>query len=47
MVLCCVFLVSGLVTLHFVFVHYIFGSVKVAEWPSFWERAAHSVDREF
>ena len=31
------------VMFHFMFVHYTFSSVGVAEWPPFWEIAARSV----
>ena len=47
MVLCCLFLVPGSVTLHLVFVHNSFSLVGAAEWPPFWERAAHLFDRAF
>ena len=32
---------------HFMFVHYIFSSVWIAEWPPFWEIAARSVNNLF
>ena len=35
------------VMFHLMFVHYTFSSVWVAEWPSFWEIAAHSVGHLF
>ena len=33
--------------LHFMFVHFTFSSVWVAEWPPFGQKAAHSVGRVF
>ena len=35
MVLCCLFLVSVSVAFHLMFVHIIFSSVSVADWPPF------------
>ena len=35
------------VMFHFMFVHYTFSSVWVAEWPPFGEIAAHSVSNLF
>ena len=35
------------VMFHFMFVHYTFSSVCVAEWPPFWEIAARSVSNFF
>ena len=35
------------VTFRLVYVQIIFSSVYIAEWPPFFERAAHSVDRAF
>ena len=35
------------VMFHFMFVHYGFGLVWVAEWPPFWEIAARSVNNLF
>ena len=35
------------VMVHFLFVHYTFSSVLVAEWPPFWEIAACSVSNLF
>ena len=32
------------VTFRLMIIHVILSSVWVAEWPPFWERAAHSVD---
>ena len=32
---------------HFMFVHYTFSTVYVAEWPPFWEIAARSVSNLF
>ena len=34
-------------TFHLMYVHIIFSSVSVAEWPLFLEIAAHSVDHMF
>ena len=34
-------------TVHLMYVHIIFSSVSVAEWLTFWEIAAHSVDHMF
>ena len=42
-----VFGVRVSVTFHLMCVHFIFSSVSVAEWPPFWEIAAHSVDHMF
>ena len=42
-----VFGVRVQVTFHLLLVHINFSSVKVAEWPPFEERAAHSVDHIF
>ena len=35
------------VIFHFMFAHYTFSSVWVAEWPPFWEIAARSVSNLF
>ena len=42
-----VFGVRVSVMFHFMFVHYTFSSVWVAEWPPFWEIAARSVSNLF
>ena len=39
--------VSVSVMFHFMFVHFTFSSVWVAEWPHFWEIAVRSVSNLF
>ena len=41
------FCVRVLVMFHFMFVHYTFSLVRVAEWSPFWEIAARSVNNLF
>ena len=47
MVDCCLFWCQGFGDVSRYVYSYYFSLVRVAEWPTFWEIAAHSVDHMF